>query len=278
MYDYYRVAAAIEYIRKNFWNQPSLEEISTAVHLSPFHFQRMFTDWAGISPKKFLKYISIEHAKILLTEDSTLFDAAIQTGLSGTGRLHDLFVTIEQMTPGEYKSGGTGLTINYSFNKGEFGNYLIAATDKGVCNLLFCEEERQQAYFELKSRWPKANLIENENIHHNLLKNFLSRSTTPELFKLHLKGTDFQLKVWEALLRIPEGHLASYGQIAKLIKQPAASRAVGTAIGQNPVGFIIPCHRIIKNGGEFGNYRWGVNRKAAMIGFEGAKVFNQLSI
>ncbi|MDA0195738.1 MAG: methylated-DNA--[protein]-cysteine S-methyltransferase [Bacteroidetes bacterium] len=277
MYDYYRIATAIDYIRNNFWRQPHLEEIAAVVHLSPFHFQRMFTDWAGISPKKFLKYISIEHAKRLLSkEGSTLFETAIQTGLSGTGRLHDLFVTIEQMTPGEYKNQGENLNITYSFNEAEFGNYLIAATDKGVINLLFCEEEKQQAYLELASRWPKATLTEGQNMHHHQVIKFFNRTTT-ELFKLHLKGTDFQLKVWEALLRIPEGSLASYGQIAELIKQPAASRAVGTAIGQNPIGYIIPCHRVIKKDGNFGNYRWGQTRKTAMIGFEGAKIFKDVS-
>lgn len=278
MYDYYRVAEAIDYLRKNFWKQPQLDEVADAVHLSPFHFQRMFTEWAGVSPKKFLKYISIEHAKGLLEkEGSTLFETAIQTGLSGTGRLHDLFVTIEGMTPGEYKNQGENLKIDYSYSKCQFGTYLVASTDKGICNVLFSEEEPSQAYFELQSRWPKAQLVEKEGDSHASVHQFFTSNKQPENIKLHLKGTDFQLKVWEALLRIPEGRLSTYQNIAKDIEKPLANRAVGSAIGQNPVGYIIPCHRVIKSGGEFGNYRWGQNRKLAMIGVESSRLYANAS-
>jgi len=278
MCDYYRVAEAIDYIRKNFWKQPQLDEVADAVHLSPFHFQRMFTDWAGVSPKKFLKYISLEHAKGLLEkEGSTLFETAIQTGLSGTGRLHDLFVTIEGMTPGEYKNQGENLEIRYSFNHCRFGTYLVGSTDKGICNVLFSEEEPNQAYLELQFRWPGAKLIESKTPYHDSIQKFLSDNDEPEKIKLHLKGTDFQLKVWEGLLRIPEGRLTTYQHIANSIEKPLANRAVGSAIGKNPVGYIIPCHRVIKSGGEFGNYRWGQNRKLAMIGFESSKVYAEAS-
>ncbi len=278
MYDYYRVAEAIDYIRKNFWKQPQLDKVAEAVHLSPFHFQRMFTDWAGVSPKKFLKYISLEHAKDLLEkENSTIFETAIQTGLSGTGRLHDLFVTIEGMTPGEYKNQGAGLNIFYSFNQCQFGTYLVASTEKGVCNVLFSEKEPQQAYLELKSRWPKSNLTECTADHHLAVQKFFLQSGKPDQMKLHLKGTDFQVKVWEGLLRIPEGKLSTYQEIANTIDKPLANRAVGSAIGKNPVGYIIPCHRVIKSGGEFGNYRWGLNRKMAMIGYESSQVYAHAS-
>ncbi|MEQ9425895.1 MAG: methylated-DNA--[protein]-cysteine S-methyltransferase [Cyclobacteriaceae bacterium] len=275
MYDYQRISTAIDFIRKNYWRQPQLDEIAEQVHLSPFHFQRLFTDWAGVSPKKFLKYVSIEHAKGLLEKDnSTLFETAFQTGLSGTSRLHDLFVTIEKMTPGEYKNQGAGLDINYSFGDSPFGRFLVASTDRGVCNVLFADND-EDSLAELSERWPKASLTENAASNHSGVFQFLNHEQDPEKFKLHLKGTDFQLKVWEALLRIPEGQLTSYGHIATEIEQPTASRAVGTAIGSNPVGYIIPCHRVIKNGGGFGNYRWGQNRKMAMIGYEACRVYKE---
>ncbi|HTQ66801.1 MAG TPA: methylated-DNA--[protein]-cysteine S-methyltransferase [Puia sp.] len=273
MHDYYRIAEALEYIKENMQDQPGLDTIAGRIHLSPFHFQRLFTDWAGISPKKFLQYISVEHAKKVLKEKgNSVYDAAYDTGLSGTGRLHDLFVNIEGMTPGEYKNGGKNLSIQYSFHECRFGNYVVASTSVGICNLLFFEKSALTAEEELKSLWPNAKFFEGENHHHELVGKFFNNDfSNTEKIKLHLKGTQFQIKVWEALLRIPEGYLSSYSTVADEIERPGAQRAVGSAIGSNPVGFIIPCHRVIKSVGGIGEYRWGTARKMAMIGWEAAK-------
>lgn len=267
-----RIAEAIEYLRQNFREQPNLDAVAEKVHVSPFHFQRMFAEWAGTTPKKFLQYISVEHAKRLLRESqATLFDAAFQTGLSGTSRLHDLFVNIEGMTPAEYKNGGKALTINYSFADSPFGNLIVASTDKGVCTMAFYDDDRQ-ALDELRKNFPNASFSRRlDLLQQRALFIFQNDWSKLSEIKLHLKGTDFQLKVWEALLKIPMGKLSTYGAIAKKIQQPNASRAVGTAIGSNPVAFLIPCHRVIQSTGTFGGYMWGPTRKAAIIGWEGAK-------
>lgn len=271
--NYSRIAEAIAYIQQNFTEQPTLEEIAEKVHLSPFHFQKMFTDWAGVSPKKFLQFISVQHAKQILNESqSTLFETAYKTGLSGTGRLHDLFVKIEGMTPGEYKNKGENLTINYSFSESLFGKILVASTNKGICYMGFSDNE-QQAFTELKKRFQKANFIQQtDEIQQNALQIYTQDWSKIGQIKLHLKGTDFQLKVWEALLKIPAGNLATYGNIASLIQKPTASRAVGTAIGNNPIAFLIPCHRVIQSTGIFGGYMWGTTRKTALIGWEASKI------
>jgi len=273
--NYTRIAEAIEYIQQNFTEQPTLEKIAKKVHLSPFHFQRLFTDWAGVSPKKFLQYISVQYAKeILNNSQATLFDTAYQTGLSGTGRLHDLFVKIEGMTPGEYKNQGKNLAINYSFTESLFGRILVASTHKGICYMGF-SDDKQIAFSELEKRFPKANFIQQiDEIQQNALQIYTQDWTKINKIKLHLKGTDFQLKVWEALLKIPTGNLATYGNISKAIQKPKASRAVGTAIGKNPIAFLIPCHRVIQSTGVFGGYMWGTTRKTAMIGWEASKVNN----
>ncbi|UBM59507.1 methylated-DNA--[protein]-cysteine S-methyltransferase [Marinilongibacter aquaticus] len=267
-----RIAEAIAYIQQNFASQPSLEEVAEKVHLSPFHFQRLFTDWAGVSPKKFLQYISVQHAKqILQNAESTLFETAHRTGLSGTGRLHDLFVKIEGMTPGEYKNKGENLSINYSFSDSPFGRLLLASTHKGLCYMGF-EDAAENAFSELVKRFPKAHFIEQKDeFQKNALQIYSRDWSKIDQIKLHLKGTDFQLKVWEALLKIPSGNLTTYGHIAQSIDKPTASRAVGTAIGQNPIAFLIPCHRVIQSSGLLGGYMWGHTRKAAIIGWEAAK-------
>lgn len=274
MQDYYRIADALEYIRNHMVEQPDLNEVAKSVHVSPFHFQRMFTDWAGVSPKKFLQYLTIGYAKNILKEQQgTVFDAAFETGLSGTGRLHDLFISIEGMTPGEYKYGGKNLQIEYSTASGSFGNYLVASTASGICNLLFFENSPKDAENELRAQWPNASMIKKENEQHLQVKKFFDHASAgKEKISLHVKGTSFQLKVWEALLRIPEGHLTSYSGLASGIDAPSAQRAVGTAIGSNPVGFLIPCHRVIRRVGGIGEYRWGAARKMAMIGWEAAKL------
>lgn len=271
--NYSRIAEAIDYIRANFREQPGLDEIAEKVHLSPFHFQRIFTEWAGVSPKKFLQYISVEYAKgILKDKQATLFDVAYEAGLSGTGRLHDLFVRIEGMTPGEYKNGGADLTINYSYAASPFGNILVASTSKGICYMAFAEDE-MHSLSELQGRFPNATFISFlDNMQQNALYIFTHDWTKLRQIKLHLKGTEFQLKVWETLLRIPLGELTSYGTIAGQITRPNASRSVGTAIGSNPVAFLIPCHRVIRSGGEPGGYMWGTTRKSAIIGWEASKL------
>jgi AraC family transcriptional regulator of adaptative response/methylated-DNA-[protein]-cysteine methyltransferase len=272
--NYNRIADAIDYIKVNFKEQPNLDEVAEKVHLSPFHFQRLFTEWAGTSPKKFLQYISVEHAKKILKENNhaTLFDAAYDTGLSGTSRLHDLFVNIEGMTPAEYKNGGKNLEINFSFAESPFGNIIVASTNKGVCFMAFVEDE-ETGFQDLKNKFPNAGFSRKLDLaQQNALFIFQNDWSKLSEIKLHLKGTDFQLKVWETLLKIPMGQLSTYGSIAQQIEKPNASRAVGTAIGSNPVAFLIPCHRVIQSSGTFGGYMWGNTRKTAIIGWEGAQI------
>lgn len=270
--DFERIAKAIAYIKTHYKNQPGLEEIARAVHLSPFHFQRLFTDWAGTSPKKFLQYISIAYAKSLLkNQQASLFDTAAEIGLSGTGRLHDLFVGIEGMTPAEYKCGGENLTIRYSLNESPFGQIMVASTAKGVCAMAFVDDDNN-AQFTILESFPNAKVIQKTMpLHKNALRIFDKDWSSLEKIKLHLKGTAFQLKVWDSLLKIPQGRLATYNQIALNIGNSGASRAVGSAIGSNPVAYLIPCHRVILTSGEIGGYRWQPVRKTAMLGWEAAQ-------
>lgn len=270
--NYQRIAEAIEYIQSNFREQPNLDEVAKKVHMSPFHFQRLFSEWAGTSPKKFLQFTSVEYAKKLLKENqATLFEAAYETGLSGTGRLHDLFITIEGMTPAEYKNGGKDLVINYSFAVSPFGNILVASTEKGVCYMAFSEDEAG-SFSIMQQHFPNARFRQlTDPIQQNAIRIFTHDWTQLKQVKLHLKGSDFQLKVWQTLLKIPMGQLTTYGAIANQIENPNAARAVGTAIGSNPVAFLIPCHRVIQSTGVLGGYMWGNTRKTAIIGWEGTK-------
>jgi AraC family transcriptional regulator, regulatory protein of adaptative response / methylated-DNA-[protein]-cysteine methyltransferase len=274
--NYSRIEEAIGYIKTNFKKQPGLDEVAGKIHLSPFHFQRLFTDWAGVSPKKFLQYISVEYAKnILKDRQATLFDAAYETGLSGTSRLHDLFIKIEGMTPGEFKNGGENLSINYSYAESPFGNILVGSTNKGICYMAFADGA-QEALQQLQKTFPNAHYKQMvDMIQQNALYIFTQDWRKLNQVKLHLKGTDFQLKVWETLLKIPMGKLSTYGNIARQIQVPKASRAVGSAIGDNPVAFLIPCHRVIQSTGSFGEYHWGSTRKTAMIGWEAAKTYQE---
>ncbi|NHN27774.1 methylated-DNA--[protein]-cysteine S-methyltransferase [Flavobacterium jejuense] len=270
--NYHRIAEAIGYIKDNFQQQPNLEDVAQKINLSPFHFQRLFSEWVGTSPKKFLQYTTVEYAKKLLKDNqATLFETAYETGLSGTGRLHDLFVNIEGMTPATYKNGGKELVINYSFQESPFGTILVASTDKGICYMAFVTED-SDAFTLLQNQFPKAQfqfLV--DEMQQNALHIFSQDWSKLNQIKLHLKGTDFQLKVWQTLLRIPFGQLTTYGTIAHTLENPNASRAVGTAIGNNPVAFLIPCHRVIQATGLVGGYMWGNVRKTAIIGWEGAK-------
>lgn len=276
--DYTRISEAIEYINNNYRNQPDLDEVAQNIHLSPFHFQRMFTNWVGVSPKKFLQFITVEHAKkILLQSRTSIAEATYETGLSGTGRLHDLFINIEGMTPGEYKNGGKALSINYDFAESPFGGVLIASTEKGICYMAFADD-KQRSFDELKQLFPNASYAEKKDeLQANALSIFSADWNRPNKIKLHLKGTGFQLKVWNMLLKIPMGSLTSYGNLAQKIDNPAASRAVGSAVGDNPVAFLIPCHRVIQSTGVLGNYHWGNTRKTAMIGWESVKMYDNVS-
>lgn len=268
-----RIAAAIDFLVKNYTSQPKLGEVADHVHLSQYHFQRMFHEWVGVTPKQFAQYLSVEHAKKVLKETrATLFDVADEIGLSTTSRLHDLFVNIEGMTPGEYKNGGAALTINYSFADTPFGVVIIGSTEKGVCHMTFADDGEQNAFERMRNSFPNASY-----------RQFLDRNQQSALFvftqdwskldeiKLHLKGTDFQLKVWNTLLQIPSGGLTTYSDLALKAGYERAQRAVGTALGNNPVVFLIPCHRVIQSTGIIGNYRYGEERKNAIIGWEAAK-------
>lgn len=274
---YQRVAEAIEFMRAHFREQPSLDEVAQHIHLSPFHFQRLFSEWAGVSPKKFLQFLTLDYAKSLIRKkEITLFDTAEEAGLSGTGRLHDLFIQIEGMTPGEYKNGGAALLIHYSFAESPFGLVLVASTSKGICHLAFVDDEAV-ALQRMHDLFPNARFQQlTDSFQQEALFIFRQDWKDMNRIRLHLKGTPFQLKVWEALLRIPLGGLSTYQQLAQSIDHPSASRAVGSAIGQNPVAFLIPCHRVIQSTGVTGNYYWGSQRKAMMIGWEAASINGQM--
>ncbi len=269
--NYSRIEAAITFLKDNYQNQPSLDEIAHHVHLSKFHFQRLFEDWAGVSPKSFIQFLTIEHAKKLLEQGSSTLRTSYDVGLSGTGRLHDLFVKIESVSPGEYKSQGDEVRILYGFYNSLFGDVLIAETPKGICHLSFVPN-RKTALDELTSKWKNAQMLEKKGKQSLVVMNFLNKQTSPsKRMILDLKGTGFQIKVWEALLKIPQGQLLSYGDIAKMIGQPKSARAVGSAIGKNPIAYVIPCHRVIRETGIIGQYRWGEVRKSTMIAWDAAQ-------
>ena len=271
MTDFERITKAIHFIKENFKQQPGLDEVAAHIHLSPFHFQRLFKEWAGISPKKFLQFISLEYCKELLNKKLSLADVSFETGFSGTGRLHDLFVNIEGMTPGEFKNEGENLSIFYSHATTAFGDVLIASTSKGICHLSFISNSIE-GIKELKRSFPQASFIQKTDmLQQNALKIFSSDWSDLSKVKLHLKATDFQLKVWQALLKIPLGSVTTYGSLAEIIHSPKASRAAGTAIGNNPVAFLIPCHRVIRSSGIIGDYKWQSERKIAMLGWEAAQ-------
>ncbi|AKD54562.1 methylated-DNA--[protein]-cysteine S-methyltransferase [Spirosoma radiotolerans] len=280
-YTYQQIARAIEQLTATFRQQPSLGELAETANLSEFHFQRLFTEWAGVSPKKFSQYLTLEHAKTRLRNGAALVDAAYDAGLSGTGRLHDLFVTIEGVTPGQFKQAGSGLVMAYGLFESPFGPYVLGAINGKIALLHFLNTE-DEAEAILTAAWPEVTYENNPAALQPLADQVFpsmaittagSEPTTQPAQRIPvlLRGSAFQLKVWEALLKIPEGQLASYDQIATDIGQPTASRAVGTAIGSNPIGYLIPCHRVIKKTGLFGGYRWGVDRKQAMLGWEAAQ-------
>ncbi|MDN3671047.1 methylated-DNA--[protein]-cysteine S-methyltransferase [Echinicola jeungdonensis] len=273
---YQKVAEALAYLQRNFQKQPKLEEVAKIANLSPYHFQRVFSEWAGVSPKKFLQYISLSHAKKILKESrKNLLETSYDLGLSGPGRLHDLFIKIEGMTPGEYKDGGKSLVIHYSISNCPFGKLFIASTSKGICQIDFLDKN-QQARTKITAQFPKAKTKKQMDEHQQKAIQFFARDSLPHSpINLHLKGSNFQLKVWEALLKIPLGQLSTYGQLAKTIQNPNAARAVGSAISRNPVAYLIPCHRVIQSSGIIGGYKWGSDRKMAMLGWESAKEYGE---
>jgi AraC family transcriptional regulator of adaptative response/methylated-DNA-[protein]-cysteine methyltransferase len=269
--DYDRIEKAITYIEKNFDRQPDLKEISEHIGLSEFHFQRLFSSWVGISPKRFLQFLTKEYVKELLSKPTSLLDATLDAGLSGPGRLHDLFVACEAVTPGEFKARGKGLTITYGFHDSPFGECLIARTDRGICWLSFVRNGGRKALLdELGGPWKNARIVEDPAKTRPLVARIYDpaqwRRSSP--LPILVKGTNFQIKVWEALLHIPVGTVVSYEDIALYIGFPKAVRAVGNAVGRNPVSFVIPCHRVVRKTAEFGNYGGGPARKKAMIGWE----------
>jgi len=271
--DYDRIEKAITYIEKNFDRQPELKEISGQIGLSEFHFQRLFSSWVGISPKRFLQFLTKEHVKQLLSGSANLLDATYDAGLSSPGRLHDLFVACEAVTPGEFKTRGKGLTITYGFHDSPFGECLIAKTDRGICWLSFVRNSgRKPLLDELAGAWKNARIVEDPSRARSLVARIYDpgrwKSANP--LPVLIKGTNFQIKVWEALLRIPVGTVVSYEDVALYIGFPKAVRAVGNAVGKNPVSFVIPCHRVVRKTAEFGNYGGGPARKKAMLGWEAA--------
>jgi AraC family transcriptional regulator of adaptative response/methylated-DNA-[protein]-cysteine methyltransferase len=271
--DYERVEKAIAYLESHVTRQPALEDIAASVHLSQYHFQRLFGRWTGISPKRFLQFLTAEYAKSLLNESPNVLDTAYNVGLSGAGRLHDLMVVCEAVTPGEVRRRGEGLTIAYGFHPSPFGRCLIAATDRGVCHLRFIWNAEPAALVAaLMVRWPNAIFSEDPARIGALAGSVFRFPQAAESAPLHLyvKGTNFQIQVWQALLKIPLGAAVTYQDIARHIGMPRAARAVGNAVGSNPIPFLIPCHRVIRKTGVFGNYGEGPLRKKAMLGWEAA--------
>jgi AraC family transcriptional regulator of adaptative response/methylated-DNA-[protein]-cysteine methyltransferase len=273
--DYDRIAQAIGFIEQNYRRQPSLEEVAKSVYLSEFHFQRLFRRWVGISPKRFLQFLTIEHAKRRLEECRSVLDAAYDAGLSSPGRLHDLFVTLEAVTPGEYKARGAGLRIGYGIHETPFGPAVLAATERGLCGLTFFDAEGPQpAIDELRERWTAARVAEDPAATEPLARRiFEPEHADGQPIPLFVQGTNHQVRVWEALLRVPPGAVISYETLAAAAGRPDAVRAVAGAVARNSIGYVIPCHRVIRKVGAFGGYRWGTARKLAILGWEAARTF-----
>lgn len=270
MNDYQKIEKAILYLSTHSAQHPSLDELAGSLDTSKFHLQRIFKKWAGISPKNFLRALALSRAKELLPSKS-VFETSLDVGLSSSSRLHDLFIQFEAMTPGEYKNQGEGLLIRWGEFQSPLGPFALAATDRGICMLAFKTEESEETGLSLRKKWPQARFKHDPRTLETLADsvNSLIVGTPRKLpIPLHLGGTPFQLKVWQALLRIPEGQLATYQQVAKSLGLPRAHRAVGTAIGANPIGYLIPCHRVIRSTGVIGDYRWGSTRKTALICLE----------
>ncbi len=272
--DYERIERAIVYIQQNVENQPNLEAVADHIGLSPYHFQRLFQRWAGVTPKRFLEFLTVKQAKLMLEQSMSVMDTSLESGLSGPGRLHDQFVSIEAVSPGEYKSKGAMLDIFYAFHDSPFGQVLLATTQRGILALQFVSGANKQIEIgRLKEDWPNAQFVEEKIQSKRLVKRLFDTTVSEqEKLLLSIRGTNFQVKVWNALLSIPDGTVVSYQTIANRVSKPRAVRAVASAIAANPVAYIIPCHRVLRSSGELGGYRWGMDRKRAMLGREMARI------
>ncbi|QZN91003.1 bifunctional transcriptional activator/DNA repair enzyme AdaA [Idiomarina abyssalis] len=271
MSDYIRIEKAMTYMSEHVSSQPSLEDVAAHVHLSPFHFHRMFCKWAGTTPKRFLQALTLERSKRMLKEEGSLMDVSLSMGLSGGSRLYDHFVKLEAVTPGEYRNGGQGITIQYGVNETPFGKIFVAMTPRGVCRIEFLgSRSADEILVDIGKDWPKGSLVQNDNATNYVANVLFSRLKDGQSnpLSLHVMGTNFQVAVWRALLRIPSGQLASYSQIANALGYPKASRAVGNAVGSNPVAMLIPCHRVIQKSGAIGGYRWGSTKKEMIQAWE----------
>jgi AraC family transcriptional regulator of adaptative response/methylated-DNA-[protein]-cysteine methyltransferase len=273
--DYGRVARAIDYIQQHRQEQPNLDQLAEYVGLSPYHFQRLFVRWAGVSPKRFLSFLTIEHAKSLLRSGESILETSLAVGLSSASRLHDQFIALEGMSPGEYKQSGADLTIHYGFHSSQFGPLLVMQTRRGICGMRFIDPDPDAealALAEAKAEWPLSQFIHEPEATKAVVNPLFPADTPQQPLHLLVRGTPFQIKVWQALLSIPEGAVSSYQAIAKKIGQEKASRPVGSAIGANPIALLIPCHRVLRGTGEMAGYRWGTERKMAILGWEAARL------
>ena len=263
-------------MRQTYLSQPDLATAAQQIGLSEYHFQRLFTQWAGISPKRFLQYLTIEYAKSKISQTKSLLDLAFDVGLSSPGRLHDLFVNLEAMSPGEFKAGGAGLLIRYGIHDTLFGKSVIATTERGICNLYFLDASEQAIEQMLRSEWSNAEIIYDPAATQPLYELIFNAaiSSHQKSLTLLVKGTNFQIQVWRALLNVPFGGVTTYQTVAEIMGRPTAARAVGNAIGKNPIGYLIPCHRVIRESGELGGYRWGTERKATILGWEAGRAGN----
>ena len=269
-----RIARAIRYLDEHVHDQPELAQVAAAVQLSEYHFQRLFRRWAGVSPKRFLQFLTAEHARRVLVSSANVLDAALESGLSGPGRLHDLTINVHALSPGEVRRRGEGLVVRYGYHGSPFGECLLGSTDRGICALGFVDAGgRDETLDDLRSRWPRAIWQRDDQATRRLADRvfYLAPARGDPALALHVHGTNFQVRVWEALLRVPEGALVTYGALARAVGDPRASRAVGSAVGANPISYLIPCHRVIRSTGVVGNYRWGSTTKKALIGWESAR-------
>lgn len=270
MSDCARVTEAIRFLEEHWREQPTLTEMAARLGLTGPHFQRLFRRWAGVSPKRFLQYLTAEHARKLLSENRSVLDVALETGLSGPGRLHDLTVGVHALSPGELGRGGAGVTVCYGLHESPFGECLLATTERGVCGLSFVADGgRDETLADLRERWPGADLAPDQPGTRAVARSVFEANGPAA--RLDVRGTNFQVRVWEALLRVPEGALVSYSDVARAVGAPRAARAVGSAVARNPVAWLIPCHRVIRATGAFGDYRWGAARKKAIVGWEAAR-------
>lgn len=275
LYDYQRIEKAIRFIEAHYKNQPSLRQIADYVGLSEYHFQRLFTRWAGTSPQRFVRFLTKEYAKEQLAASTNLLATTYEVGLSSPSRLHDLFVTYEAMTPAEFRALGAGVAVRYGVHETPFGKCLIAVTERGITDLRFLDEadDVEAIVAQLRLDWPRAETIQDVEATLPYIQSlFYQKNDSTKPLPLLMRGTNFQIKVWEALLRIPAGRLVSYDDVARSIGQPTASRAVGTAIGSNRLAYLIPCHRVLQKSGGLGGYRWGTARKQAMMGYEAGQM------